>query len=214
MLTLKGQPVPGELFPAAPGSPTLVLIHEYWGLNAHIRDVAARFAHEGFAVFAVDLYDGRIATDEAEAETLARTFDRELGLKRVVDAVQALREADPKTKVGVLGFCLGGGFAVAAAAASAEVAACVPFYGIGDQANVSKIHGKVQGHFASHDEWCAPSRVDAFEHRLKSSKIPFELHRYVANHAFFNDTRAEVYDAAAAKLAWERSLKFLNGVLR
>ena len=214
MLCLDGQALPGVLFPAAAGSPSLVLIHEYWGLNAHIRDVAQRFAHQGFAVFAVDFYGGALATDAAQAEQLARSFDRPAALAQVVTAVRALRAVDPQTKVGVLGFCLGGGFALGAAAASPDVAACVPFYGIGDQANVTKITGKVQGHFASHDDWCSPSRVDALEHRLRSAKIDFELHRYIASHAFFNDTRPDVYDPAAAKLAWDRALTFLNGVLR
>ncbi len=191
---------------------SIVLIHEYWGLNAHIRDVAARFEAEGFEVVAVDLFDGQVTTDPLVAEALARALDRPAGIAKVIRAVQALRAANPQTKVATLGFCLGGGFALGAAAQCSDIAACVPFYGIGDQANVSKITAKIQGHFASDDPWCAPARVDALQRKLEAAKKTFEIHRYEASHAFFNDTRPEVYSAPNAKLAWERTLKFLNQI--
>jgi carboxymethylenebutenolidase len=90
----------------------------------------------------------------------------------------------------------------------------VPFYGIpsGDY-DVTKIRGPVLGHFARHDGWCTPARVDALEQALDASAVPHQLFRYDAQHAFFNDTRVRVYSPENAKVAWERTVSFLQGAL-
>src|SRR3954470_23387780 len=128
-LVHRGSPLPGHFLPGPPGSPSLVLIHEYWGLNAHIKDVARRYAAEGFTVFAIDLYGGKLATDESMASELMTALDWKIAVPLVGDALEALRARDPKTRVGVTGFCMGGAISLSAAAAY-DFVACVPFYGI------------------------------------------------------------------------------------
>ncbi len=198
----------GHFVEGKPGSPSLIVLHEYWGLNDHIKDVANRFAAEGFTVLAPDLYGGKRAKDADEAMAMMTALDRKKAVAAIGSARDALISRDPKTKVGVTGFCMGGALCFEAAAAH-PFAACVPFYGIGPGFDASKITAKVMGHFASHDDWCTPSRVDALETKMKSATF----HRYVAHHAFFNDTRPEAYSAPDAKLAWTRTIAFLKGAL-
>ena len=213
MISLDGQPPePGYFLPAAPGSPSLVVIHEYWGLNEHIKDVARRLSREGFNVFAVDLYGGKVATDEAAATEFMTHLDWKVAVPLVGQVLSSLKQRDPKTKTGVLGFCMGGALAFACAAAFPTLSACVPFYGIGLRFDATQIKAQILGHFALNDEWCSPPRVDALQQQLKDAKVPFEFHRYDAQHAFFNDTR-KVYSPENANLAWERTVQFLHTVL-
>lgn len=212
MLELNGQAVPGQFFPAPPDSPSLVVIHEYWGLNAHILDVARRFNREGFSVFAIDVYGGKQATDAATASKYVAALDWKVAVALIGQALEALQARAPKTRAGVLGFCMGGGLALASAAAFPGFSACVPFYGLAPRLDAQKIKAKVLGHFATDDDWCSPDRVAAFEQQLKDAKVSFQLHRYDASHAFFNDTR-EVHSPASAALAWQRTLEFLHSVL-
>ena len=212
MLTLKGQPLPGYFAPSQPEDPSLILIHEYWGLNEHIKDVARRFSGEGFNVFAVDLFAGKVATDEAAAEESMKALDWKVGVPLVGQALEALRQLGSNPRTGVLGFCLGGAFSLACAAALPGLDACVPFYGIPPSLDATKIKARVLGHFAIHDRWCSPPRVAALEQQLSAANVAFDLHRYDAQHAFFNDSRP-VYSPEHAKLAWNRSLQFLHTVL-
>ncbi|HEX8698449.1 MAG TPA: dienelactone hydrolase family protein, partial [Myxococcaceae bacterium] len=96
-----------------------------------------------------------------------------------------------------------------------EIAACVPFYGIpgDDKVDVTKIRGAVQGHFAQQDNWCSPDRVNALEKKLQGAGVQVEIHRYEAQHAFFNDTRPKVYSKPDAELAWRRTVEFLHARL-
>lgn len=210
----QGQALAGYLSEApkgdAPGA--VVLIHEYWGLNPHIRDVAERLAREGFTTFAVDLYSGRIAQDESEAMKLMNALDGRQALETLGRAAEALRQRG--LKVGVMGFCMGGAYALAAAAHDAKLSACVPFYGIPPEtrADVTRIRAPVLGHYAQHDEWCSPDRVAALEQKLKDAGVPVEFHRYDASHAFFNDTR-KVYAPEPARTAWRRTVDFLRAKL-
>jgi carboxymethylenebutenolidase len=209
-----GKEVPGTLRePAAGPAPgAVLLVHEWWGLNEHIRAVADRLVREGFTVFAVDLYGGKVAKDEASAEQYMNSMDWKQAGDVLKRASEALRQRKPGTKVGVMGFCMGGAVALAAAAKDPDIAACVPFYGIPgeDKADVTKIRAAVQGHFAKQDGWCSPERVDALEKKLKAAHVPTELHRYDAQHAFFNDTRPTVYSKTDAELAWKRTVAFLH----
>jgi len=209
-----GTEVPGALFEPTSGGPrgAVVLIHEWWGLNAHIRDVAERLTREGFTVFAVDLYAGRVARDEPEAEKLMTELDGRQALETLGRAAEALRQRG--LKVGVLGFCMGGAYALAAAAHDAKLSACVPFYGIPPEtrADVTKIRAPVLGHYAQQDDWCSPDRVSALEQKLQRAGVPVEIHRYDAEHAFFNDTR-KVYSPENARTAWRRTVDFLHAKL-
>lgn len=205
-----GTELPGYLAqpPGGKSPGAVVLIQEWWGLNAHMRDVADRLAREGFTVFAVDLYGGQVARDATEAERMMQAMDRPKAVRTCVQAAEALRQRG--MKAGVMGFCMGGALALATAAEDANVAACVPFYGIPPDADVTKIRARVLGHYAKKDTHVSPERVDALEQKLKAAGVPAELHRYDADHAFFNDTRPQVYSPENARTAWRRSVEFLH----
>ncbi len=193
---------------AGPGTPGLVLIQEWWGLNPHICEVADRFAAAGFTTLAPDLYRGRVASSANEANHLMTGLD--FGDATHQDLAGALAWLQARgSKVGVTGFCMGGALTVAAAVHLPGYAAASCFYGIPPAAfaDPAKIAMPFQGHFADRDDWCTPAAVDGLQAALT---VPAELYRYPADHAFFNDKRPEVYDAACAKLAWERTLAFFR----
>ncbi|MEJ5999575.1 dienelactone hydrolase family protein [Paucibacter soli] len=196
---------------AGPGSPGLILIQEWWGLNDHIRGLAERFAAAGFSTLAPDLYRGRLASSADEASHLMTGLD-------FADAThQDLRGACQQLaaggrKVGVLGFCMGGALTVAAAVHVPGLAAAVCFYGIppAGLADPAQIKIPFQGHFASRDDWCTPAAAAALEKAMRAAGAQPEIYHYQADHAFFNNARPEVFDAACAQLAWERSIGFLR----
>jgi carboxymethylenebutenolidase len=112
----------------------------------------------------------------------------------------------------VIGFCMGGAYALATAATNPDVKACVPFYGIPSPsvADPARIRAAVLGHYANRDEFVTPERVDALEQVLKAAGVTATIHRYDADHAFANERRPEVYAPKAAELAWKRTLAFLH----
>ncbi len=190
--------------------PGLILIQEWWGLNPHIRQLTERFAAAGYNVLAPDLYHGRIAKDADEAGKLMNGLDFAAATHQ--DLAGAFNYLSARsTKVGVLGFCLGGALTIASAVHLQGLAAASCFYGIPPLAlaDPAKIAIPFQGHFADLDGWCTPASVDAMQAALPAS-INAEINRYPANHAFFNDTRADVYDAACAKQAWDRTMAFFS----
>lgn len=193
---------------AGPGKPGLVLIQEWWGLNPHICEVADRFAAAGFTTLAPDLYRGRVASSADEANHLMTELD--FGDATHQDLAGALAHLKTRcAKVGVTGFCMGGALTIAAAVHLPGFAAASCFYGIPPAtfADPARIAIPFQGHFAERDDWCTPAAVDGLQATLKGT---VELYRYPADHAFFNDKRPEVYDAACARQAWERTLAFLH----
>lgn len=201
--------------PGRSAAPAVVVIQEWWGLNAQMRRVADAVAAAGYRALAPDLYHGDVAEDSAEASHLydALDWDQALAqdLRGAIDFLAA--EGGP---VAVLGFCMGGALAIEAAARFSELAASICFYGIPRPGVIDPgaIRVPLLCHFAVHDDWCTPAEVDALERRLADGQVPYELHRYDAQHAFFNDERPEVFDAGAARLAWDRSLAFLTKHLR
>jgi carboxymethylenebutenolidase len=204
----------GYLAGAGAGKPGIVVIQEWWGLNEQICGIADRFAAAGITALAPDLFQGRVTTKPDEASHLMNGLDFPSATHQDIrGAAQHLKESC--AKVAVMGFCMGGALAVAGAVHVPEVDAAVCFYGIPpkDFADPAKIHVPFQGHFANHDDWCTPAAVNALEADLKKSGAPYELYRYDAHHAFCNERRPEVYDAASAKTAWERMLKFLSARL-
>jgi carboxymethylenebutenolidase len=197
------------------GRPSVLVIHEYWGLNDQIRRVCDRLAKEGFVAFAPDLYHGKLAVTGDEAMKLLRSMNPAVMIDDLRTATHALAARDAATKVGIMGFCMGGGVALIAASHIPELAAAVPYYGLGSPGEVdaAKIKARIQGHYAKHDEWCTAERVAAFEKQLKDAGVPHELHRYDAKHAFANDERPEVYSEKDAKVAWDRTVRFLHETL-
>lgn len=201
----------GYLTLAGPGRPGIVVIQEWWGLNAQIRGIADRFAAAGFNALAPDLFHGRVTQDADEASHLMHGLDfpgaTHQDIRGAVDHLAGL-----SGKIGVLGFCMGGALTIAAAVHVPGVAAAVCFYGIPPQdfADPAQIRIPFQGHFARRDDWCTPAAVDALAAAMKRTGVTTEIHRYDAAHAFFNERRPEVHDAVCARLAWERSVTFLN----
>ena len=114
---------------ASAGAPAVIVIHEWWGLNEQVRGVAKRLASEGFLAFAADLFHGKVAKDATEAAAMMQALDGKRAMADLHEAVQALLPRSG-ARVGVLGFCMGGAYALATAAANPEVKAAVAYYGI------------------------------------------------------------------------------------
>ncbi len=211
-----GQTLPGYLNASAgAGRPALIIIHEVLGLNGQIRSVADRLAEAGYVAFAIDLFRGQIAQTVEEGTKISAQLDRIQAADDIAKAVKALGAREPKPRLGVLGFCMGGGWAIAAAAHFAQIKACVPFYGLPapQQADLGRMKARVLGHYAKNDTWCTPEKVKALEVELKENGVQYQFHEYDAGHAFFNDQRPEVYAPDAAKQAWERTVSFLKETL-
>jgi carboxymethylenebutenolidase len=199
----------------------LLVIQEWWGLVPHIEDVCERFAAEGFTALAPDLYHGTSTTEPDEAGKLLMTLNLEQAAKDMGGAIDFL-EASDKVRgegVGVTGFCMGGGLALMLAAQRpGDVKAAVPFYGFVPWEHAhpdwSKVEGSILGHYGTEDEFFSPEKAKELESTLKALGKDVELHIYEgAHHAFFNDTRPEVYDEQAADTAWIRTLEFLRSKL-
>lgn len=197
------------------GAPAVVVLQEWWGITDHIKSIVDRLNDVGFRALAPDLYQGKIAKDTEEANVLMTGLDWGAAVHQDLrGAVQHLK-ATGSSKVAVVGFCMGGALSIASAVHIPELDAAVCYYGIPPKelADPSKISIPFLSHFANIDEWCTPEAVDALEDALAEGKDPFTLHRYDAQHAFFNETRPEVYNQEAAELSWERTLEFLRHYL-
>jgi carboxymethylenebutenolidase len=210
----------GYLATAAAGAgPGVIVIQEWWGLVPHIKDVCDRFAAEGFVALAPDLYRGKQTTepDEAGKEMMALQLER--AGRDMSGAVDEVRRRSSSDKVGVVGFCMGGGLALVLATQRPDaIDACVAFYGLiawpDAQPDYSKLSGAVLGHVAGNDEYFSPEAAHALEEQLRHLGKEAEFHVYDGTeHAFFNDTRPEVYDAGASTIAWARTIDFLHARL-
>lgn len=197
--------------------PALVVIQEWWGLVPHIRDVAERFAREGFIALAPDLYHSAKAEEPDEARKLAMALDRDRAVAEILAAARflaAMPEVEPK-KVGVVGWCMGGGLALSAAAEDGPIGAAVAFYGRPlAEADVERLQVPVLGLYGEEDHGIPVETVRAFEAALKRRGVPHEIHIYPgAGHAFFNDTRPQAYHPEAARDAWRRTLDWFRRYL-
>lgn len=196
-------------------SPGVVLLQEWWGLVDHIKDVADRFAAEGFVVLAPDLFDGQKTKSPDQAAKMFMALQIGEAAKDIRGAVRHLAaraNVTPK-KIGVLGFCMGGQLALYAGQEYPdEVGAVVDFYGVHPNVpiNPAKIRVPVQFHFAKRDSNVPEATARDLVQRLSNGGAAVDAHFYDADHAFFNDTRPEVHDQAAAGTAWTRSVAFLR----
>lgn len=197
--------------------PVVLVVHENRGLNPHIEDIARRLALDNFIAFAPDaLFPlGGYPGDEDKARELFKQLDQAKTRNDFIAAVTTLKSLpEGNGKVGVVGFCYGGGIANFLATRIPDLAAAVPFYGSQpDAAEVAKIKAPLLIHYAGADE-----RINAgwpaFETALKSAGVKYEAHIYPnVQHGFNNDTTPR-YDEAAAKLAWGRTVSFFNTHLR
>jgi carboxymethylenebutenolidase len=208
-------PVAGYLaMPAdAPGPlPGIVVIHENRGLNPHIEDVARRAALEGFVAFAPDFLSplGGTPDDEDQAREMIGQLDGAETVENAAAAVRFLAAHDATTgSVGVTGFCWGGALTNRTAAAVPELGAAVAWYGGQvDAEDAAKIRAPLMLHYAELDERINAG-IPAYEAALEAAGVDYTTHIYAGtNHAFHNDTNAARYDAAAASLAWGRTIDF------
>lgn len=201
--------------PESGSGPGVIVLQEYWGLVPHIKDIADRFAREGFVALAPDLYHGRTAASPDEAGKMMMALNIDATEKDLRGSVEYLQrhESTSGERIGTIGFCMGGVLSLYAATKNAAVGACVVFYGIHPKVHpeLENLRGPVLGLYAENDDFVPPSAVRELEEKLKALGKPAEFHIYPdTNHAFFNDTRPEVYDARAAADAWSRTLKFFR----
>jgi carboxymethylenebutenolidase len=205
----------GYLARPASAGPGIVVIQEWWGLDDHIQSVADRFAAEGFAALAPDLYHGTVTKSPDEAQKLLMALDIARAAQDLRGAIRFLVD-DTGGAVGTVGFCMGGTLSLYAACANgADVRACVMFYGGHPKApyDFDGLRAPVLGHWAEDDPGANANAANV-EAALRQRGKPFEFHRYPGTrHAFFNDTRAQVHAPEASALAWQRTLAFFRAQL-
>ena len=192
--------------PEGPGPhPGVLVIHEWWGLNDHIRHWADRLASAGYAAVAVDLYGGQVATTPDEAMALMQAVDEEAALA-TIRAAHELLATDPRIQAprrGVIGWCFGGGMSLKAALGLAGLDAAVMYYGrvVSDGEALRAIDAPLLGIFANEDTSITPEAVDAFDAALGAAEVDHSIHRFDANHAFANPSGARYAPETAAQ-AW------------
>ncbi|CAN5674174.1 dienelactone hydrolase family protein [soil metagenome] len=185
----------------------VILIHEWWGINDHIRDLAGRYAQEGYICVAPDLFRGIVAKDSEEAARLMHNLDTVDGLEIISEAIVKTRSAFGAQNTGITGYCMGGTFALRAACEISALAIAAPFYGDIPEENVlAKLKVPTIFFAGTRDNWITPEKVETLKKAARDYNLPVEVVSYDADHAFFNDTRPEVYDANAARDAWQRVL--------
>ena len=215
-----GKTVDGYLAEPANGAnaPGVVVLQEWWGLDDEVMSVADRLAKAGYRALVPDLYRGKLALEANEAEHLMNDLNfGDAASQDVRGAVQYLK-ATGSSKVAVTGFCMGGALTILAACNVPELDATIVWYGNPplEYVNAEAISKPMLAHWALHDEFFTAAGVDQLEEKLKQAGVNYEFHRYDTKHAFANpksDSRGMPplkYDANAAKLAWDRTLAFLQ----
>ena len=206
----------GKLFHAylaypSGGGPGILVLPSWWGLKPFFKQVCDQLAEHGYTALAPDYYHGRIGNTIDEAKALQEEAESDLDImgamvKAAKDHLTSLRTGE---SLGIVGFSMGTDWAVMTAAKEPDVAATVLFYG-GWSTDFSKMRSKVLGHYAETDEWYPFDRARDMEQKMKAAGVDVTLHIYPGTaHWFMEEDRPE-YDPAAASLAWERTLKFLN----
>ncbi|MCD9185982.1 MAG: dienelactone hydrolase family protein [Pyrinomonadaceae bacterium] len=189
----------------------VILVQEWWGLNDHIKDIATRYADEGFIAVAPDLYRGKLATNPQEAGKYMQELQLEDGLGTIDEAIKTASEKYGKKEFGITGYCMGGTYALQAACKLENIHAAAPFYGdTPDEFTLKGLKCPVLFISGKKDGWINPEKVAELQRIAKANLLPVESVAYDADHAFFNDTRPEVYDEEAAKDAWRRVLEFFR----
>ena len=201
-------------------APGVVIIQEWWGLNDQIKGVAQRYASQGYRALVPDLYRGQLGLDAKEAEHLMGNLNfGDAAGQDIRGAVQHLKQTS--TKVGVVGYCMGGALTLLSAVFVPEADAAVAWYGFPplDYVDASKIKAPLMGHFATEDQFFPIGQVDVLEEKLKAAGATYTFHRYKAQHAFANEEHENSplpvkYDPTAAETAWQRTIEFLGKHLR
>jgi carboxymethylenebutenolidase len=213
---------PGTGFLVRPDStepaPGVIVIQEWWGLNSHIKDVTRRFAAAGFVALAPDLYHGKVVAEPNLAQKEMMALDRPRAIQEIVGAVTYLTQqtyVSPK-KIGVTGFCMGGGLALHSAAHSSSIGAVAAFYGGGspEASALSNNTAAILNIVGEKDSWVMGA-ITELQKGMDAYSFPHEFVHYPdAEHAFFNNDRPEVYKADAATDAWQRTLTWFATYLK
>jgi carboxymethylenebutenolidase len=199
--------------------PGIVVIHEFWGLNDWVKEQAAKLAGEGYAALAIDLYRGKVATTPDEAHEIMRGVPEDRA-KRDLEAAFQFLAAQPnvkKDRIGAIGWCMGGGYALDLALEEPKLAADVINYGhlATDPAAISKINAPILGLFGALDRGVTPNDVKAFGAALDKAGKKIEVTIYPdAGHAFENPNNKDGYRAADAADAWNKTVNFLASTLK
>lgn len=215
-----GQTVQGYLAEPqrAAGASAIVVIQEWWGVNAQIRAVADRLASAGYVALVPDLYRGKLTVEAQEAHHLMTGLNfGDAASQDVRGAVQFLKTRG--VKVGVSGFCMGGALTLLALCAAPEIDAAVVWYGCPplEYIDATRIKVPLQGHWAVQDQFFPIATVDQLQDKLREAGVDFEFHRYLAHHAFANETAvgpgripATQFDPVWSQQAWDRSFRFFG----
>jgi carboxymethylenebutenolidase len=214
LTTAGGRKVSAALaLPARTPAPSVLLIHEWWGLNDQIKAAAAEFAKDGYVALAVDLFDGKVAKTPDAARALTGGLDPKAATDTLTSWIAWLRKY-PKGdhKVATVGWCFGGGWSLNASLAT-PVDATIIYYGNVRKtaAELASLKGPVLMHYGTQDKYINTAMVQGFEAEAKKAGKDVTVYAYDANHAFANPTGAAYpYNKAAAELAWQRTLAFLK----
>ena len=215
-----GQTVQGYLAEPqrAAGASAIVVIQEWWGLNAQIRAVADRLASAGYIALAPDLYRGKLTVEAEEAHHLMTALNfGDAASQDVRGAVQFLKTRC--AKVGVSGFCMGGALTLLSLGAAPEIDAAVVWYGVPplEYIDATRIKVPLQAHWAVQDQFFPIATVDQLQDKLREAGVDFDFHRYLAHHAFANETAvgpgripATQFDPVWSQQAWDRSFRFFG----
>ena len=192
----------------------VVVIQEWWGLNDHIKDIAGRYAEEGFIAIAPDLYRGKIATNPEDAGRMMQDLQIEDGLDTIKNSIEAAGSKYELSHFGITGFCMGGTYALRAACELEGISAAAPFYGdIPPEDVLQNLKTPTIFISGTKDAWINPEKVAELETAAEKYELPIHSVKYEADHAFFNNTRPEVYNETAARDAWALVVGFFNDKL-
>lgn len=198
--------------------PGILVIHEWWGLNDWVKQQTDALAKQGYVALAVDLYRGRATTDPMEAHELSRALPEDRALRDLKAGFEYLRRL-PQTrgkKLGVIGWCMGGGWSLTLAIYEPRLSACVIYYGrlLTEESVLKRIACPVLGIFGDNDRGIPVELVRAFESEMKRLRKKAEIHLFAgAGHAFANPNNQRGYNQQAAEKAWQITLNFLRRTL-
>jgi carboxymethylenebutenolidase len=201
--------------------PAVIVVQEWWGLDDHIKDVARRLATEHYFAIAPDLYSrqgSKVTKDPNEAGELMAGLKQSDGIDDLLSTIDWLKAQSGVrgSHIGVIGFCMGGSYAMALPCVNRDIKAAAPFYGeIPADEKLQNLNCPVFYAYGENDGWIQRKDVERLATALRKFNKPGEVKVYSGcSHGFFNDTRADVYSAKDARDAWERSLKLLEQNLK
>ena len=200
------------------GAAAIVVIQEWWGVNEQIRGVAERLASAGYIALVPDLFRGKSTAEAEEAHHLMTGLNfGDAASQDVRGAVQFLKKRS--ATVGVTGFCMGGALTLLALCMAPEIDAAVVWYGCPplEFLDATKIKAPLQAHWATQDQFFPIATIDLLEKKLREAAVDFDFHRYLAHHAFANETAvgpgripATQYDPVWSQQAWDRTFNFFG----